>query len=241
MNIDQKMFRMMMLGQTLRKVSIEGNETTNNVSALISQRLANVPRHAKRYATNLYSEGEVLSEMPEITIVAGGTGAGKSLLVEALMSNLQYRNHQYYSFLEYIRPIVGDSENGFIPNENNLMVETILTSNDQRDYIVDLRNGGCKISMFFIGTDSPLVNINRIAKRVILKGKDCETGKIFSRYFKSLSGCLALMPFIHDLYIINNSSDSEPPQMVYRFQDGALVEEFMENAPTWARLFLSKT
>ena len=84
----------------------------------------------------------------EITIVAGGTGAGKSLLVEALMSNLQYRNHQYYSFLEYIRPIVGDSENGFIPNENNLMVETILTSNDQRDYIVDLRNGGCKISMF---------------------------------------------------------------------------------------------
>ena len=234
-------FRLTMLKQTMNQVSTAGNEISDSVSALISQRLGNVPRHAKRYRTNFHSKGELLTEMPEITIIAGSTGAGKSLMAGALMENLQYRNHQYYSFLEYIRPIVGDRENGFIQSNNQMMVETILTSNDQREYIADLINAGCKITMFFIGTNSPLVNINRVAKRVLLKGKDCEIDKIFSRYFKSIASCIALMPFIHDLYIIDNSTDDDSPQLIYRFHNGELTDEFMKNVPTWAQLFLSKT
>lgn len=242
MNIDPNIFRMMMLGQTMRQVAMDGNEVTDNVSALISQRLANVPRHAKKYASSLHSSNdEIFSEMPEITIVAGATGSGKSLLANAIMSNLQYRNHKYFSFLEYIRPIVGDSDNGFTPGDSKIMAETILTSTDQRNYIVDLRNAGCEINMFYVGTNSPLVNINRVAKRVLLKGKDCEIDKIFSRYFKSLSGCIALLPYINNLYVIDNSIDGEAPELIYQFQNGVLTEEFMENIPAWARLFLSKT
>lgn len=241
MNLNTNKLKMMMLAQAMRQVQSKANKVMDDVESSIAQRLRNVPRHAKRYAAGLHSDGIVSSDMPEVVIVAGCPGSGKSLVANALLSSTLYQNYCYYSYLDYIKPIVGDSEMGFNEGCESVLVETILTATDQREYITELKDAGCRVTMFYIGTESPMVNINRIARKNILKEKECDIDKVFSRFFKSLAGAISLKQHINDLYLLDNSEDGEAPLMVGHFQDGELITGLNENAPDWARLFLSKT
>lgn len=241
MELDTNKFKIMMLAQAMRQVQSKANKVVDDVETLIAQRLRNIPRHAKKYAAGLHPEGDVYSDMPEIVIVAGSPGSGKSLVVNALSSNVLYQNYSYYSYLDYIKPVVGDEENGFIEDAEDVLVETILTATNQREYIAELKNAGCKITMYYVGTESPMININRIARKAILKEKECDIDKVYSRFFKSLAGAISLIDHINDLYLLDNSEDGEAPVIVGHFHDGKLMSGLNENAPDWARLFLSKT
>lgn len=241
MDLNTNKLKIVMLAQAMRQVQAKATKVMNEVEASIAQRLRNVPRHAKRYAAGLHSDGTVSPDMPEIVIVAGCSGSGKSLVVNALLSSALYQNHLHYSYLDYIKPVVGDEENGFIEDAENVLVETILTATDQREYIAELKGAGCRVTMFYIGTESPMININRIARKSILKEKEYDIDKVFSRFFKSLAGAISLKNHVNDLYLLDNSEDGEAPLIVGHFQDGELITGLNENAPEWALLFLSKT
>ncbi len=54
-----------------------------------------------------------------------------------------------------------------LPEKRSLIFETVLSANDKVDYIKRAKEAGFFVRLFFVCTNSPVINASRIAKRVM--------------------------------------------------------------------------
>lgn len=64
---------------------------------------------------------------------------------------------------------------------------------------------GYEITSIFVYTNSPEINIERVAKRVEQGGHDVPKNKIVERYYRSLEFSKVLKEFSKNFYKFNNS------------------------------------
>ena len=88
-------------------------------------------------------------------------------------------------------------------------------------------------SFFFIGTDSPTINVNRVGQRVAEGGHSVPLQKIFSRYTKSLANLAPILQVVHRGYIYDNSIDDEIPKLQFRTELGTL-KKIYQTEHEWA-------
>jgi predicted ABC-type ATPase len=95
-----------------------------------------------------------------------------------------------------------------LEGNKSLIFETVLSSNEKVDFIERAKNKGYFIPLFFVGTNTPLINASRIAKRVMQGGHDGPISKIISRYSKSIANCSRCISFVDRAYIYDNSLEA---------------------------------
>ena len=65
--------------------------------------------------------------------------------------------------------------------------------------------------------------------------------KIISRYFKSIANCKVASQLADRTYINDNSVDGQEAQLLFRFVDGNLFKQYVEEIPEWVAEIAEQT
>lgn len=152
------------------------------------------------------------AEKPRLIIVAGPNGSGKTTITEKLLM------HEWMDGCVYINP-------------------DLIARDDFGDW--NSRDAGYFIRLFFICTNDPSINAQRVAQRVMQNGHDVPISKIISRYYKSIENCVESVTLVDRLYFYDNSQTDKDPELLFRVNDAKLTKVYAENMPVWAESILA--
>lgn len=111
-----------------------------------------------------------------------------------------------------------------------------MSSRGKLDLLADARRIGCRTYLYYVCTDTPLVNQQRIANRVQDGGHDVPADKIISRYERSLALLPEAIRLSDRAYLFDNSGLSH--RLFSEFESGQLVR-MDGNSPEWFRSAIS--
>lgn len=179
---------------------------------------------------------------PTLIVVAGPNGSGKTSVTTQILK------HEWINGCVYINPDsiaqeeLGDWNNvenvikaakiaeerrfNCIKNNESLIFETVFSAFDKIDFLEYAKKNGFFLRLFFVGTDHPAINANRITHRVLEGGHDVPITKIISRYSKSISNCCVAATFVDRLYVYDNSEDYAEAKLLFRASNGKLEKKY---------------
>lgn len=191
---------------------------------------------------------------PILIIIAGPNGSGKTSITSKII------HHEWMEDSIYINPdniaqeMFGDWNSSeavmkaakyaeelreeCLKERKSLIFETVLSVYDKVDYILRAKDAGFFIRLFFVCTNSPVINTSRIAGRIMAGGHDVPITKIISRYQKSIANCSLVSKEIDRTYIYDNSVDFREAQLLFRLKEGQLEKQYVEIIPDWAKPIL---
>ena len=193
---------------------------------------------------------------PILIVIAGPNGSGKTTITTKVL------HHEWLEDAIYVNPDQiaqekfgnWNDQNAILhaaqyceqlredclKNRQSLIFETVLSTMSKVDFIKRAKEAGFFIRLFFVSTESPLINASRVAARVMEGGHDVPIPKIISRYTKSISNCAAVSPFCDRTYIYDNSIDGKEAQLLFRLSDGIIKKRYTDKMPEWTADILSK-
>lgn len=83
--------------------------------------------------------------------------------------------------------------------------ETVMSHAGKLSFMRAAKAAGYKVYLYFVATEDPEININRVNVRVASDGHAVAPDKIRSRYFKSLGNLKAAVKLTDRAYIFDNS------------------------------------
>ncbi len=122
-----------------------------------------------------------------------------------------------------------------LSEKKDFVFETVFSSDEKLDFLRKAHQEGFFIRFFFVCTNSPEINILRIAKRYLNGGHEVPMSKVFSRYYKSIENASLAVEFVDRAYIYDNSIEDHIPQLLYRTMNGKIVKRYTESVPEWAK------
>ncbi len=195
---------------------------------------------------------------PRLLIIAGPNGSGKTSITEQLIKI----EHPWMFGCDYINPDnIAETKFGGWNNQEAVLkaaqeatvwrrkcleegrdfaFETVFSSQEKLDFLKEAKERGYFIRFFFVGTDSPMINVQRIASRYSKGGHEVPISKIFARYEKSMVNATEAATIIDRAYFYDNSvtlSDDELPDWVplFRIEDGRLKDKYPRPTHLWAQ------
>jgi len=113
--------------------------------------------------------------------------------------------------------------------------ETVFSHPSKIDALRRAHEAEYRTYLYFIATDSPRINLGRVANRHSQGGHDVPSEKILARYQRSLAQVKDAIPYLSRAYFFDNTG----PQMVYLGQysaeDGFAFNFDAGNIPRWFR------
>jgi predicted ABC-type ATPase len=88
--------------------------------------------------------------------------------------------------------------------------ETVFSHESNLDIMLEAKNAGYKVYLYFVSTDSPEINKYRVALRVKEGGHSVPEEKIKSRYFRSMGLLDKAVKLSYQVFCFDNSHDGMP-------------------------------
>ena len=171
-------------------------------------------------------------EEPFLLIIAGPNGAGKTTLADRL-------RREGIDLGEYINPddiakelggsltehflqaqeIADKRREDCISAKRSFSFETVMSHPSKVEVLVRAKEAGFFVQLFFVGTDDPRTNIDRVANRVAQGGHDVPTDKIVSRWDRAMGLVHEAIRAVDDALIFDNSLAGfvdSGPRLVFR-------------------------
>ncbi len=195
---------------------------------------------------------------PRLLVIAGPNGSGKTSITEQLYE----LKHQWMLGCDYINPdnIANEQFGGWNNSDavlkaarfataqrrkcleagQDFAFETVLSSQEKLDFLREAKARGYFIRLFFVGTDSPMINVQRIALRYSKGGHEVPISKIIGRYEKAMMNVAEAATFVDRAYFYDNSitlGEGEIPNWVplFRTEDGKLNDKYPRPTHLWAQ------
>jgi len=197
---------------------------------------------------------------PVLVVIAGPNGSGKTEIAKILRSNYDWTegltevnpdNIAQQEFGNWNDPeavLKGARRADEIREEclakrQGLIFETVLSIPEKVDYIQRTKDAGYFIRMVYVATESPEINMVRVAWRADQGGHTVPVEKIRSRYQRSLQQAIAAARIVDRAYFVDNSRDVENPTdeispfPVFRTVDGVVARIYVkeEEMPKWTK------
>lgn len=190
-----------------------------------------------------------MKKKPVMCIVAGPNGSGKTTTTEQLLKNEWGADSLYINPDIIAKDIYGDwnsteaimkaarkaTEQRYecLKNGTDFVFETVFSSAEKMDFIQKAKEGGFFIRIFYVCTESPLININRIAQRYLNGGHEVPISKTISRYYSSLENISKAIKIADRVYLYDNSVENAAPRLILRTSDGVIAKQYTDDLPDW--------
>lgn len=132
-----------------------------------------------------------------------------------------------------------------IRNRESYGFETTLGANTIPRLLLEAAKSGFEVVVWFVGLSSAEQHIARVRARVADGGHDIPEAKIKERWEGSRRNIMALMPYLTELQVFDNSQDRDPntdtippPKLLLHWRRGAVVSPSiseLEATPDWAQ------
>lgn len=191
---------------------------------------------------------------PVLIVIAGPNGSGKTTITSQILHHEWLENSVYinpdqvaqerfgdWNSAEAVRQAAvycADWRERCLADRRSMIFETVFSADDKLDFIQRAKHVGFFIRLFFVCTESPMINAARIAGRVMKGGHDVPIAKIISRYQKSIINCKVATGIADRVYIYDNSVDGQEARILFRFADGNIIKRYTETIPQWAQVLL---
>lgn len=191
---------------------------------------------------------------PVLIVIAGPNGSGKTTITSQILHHEWLENSVYinpdqvaqerfgdWNSAEAVRQAAeycADWRERCLVDRQSMIFETVFSADDKLDFISRAKQAGFFIRLFFVCTESPMINAARIAGRVMKGGHDVPIAKIISRYQKSIINCKVATGIADRVYIYDNSVDGQEACILFRFSDGAIIKRYTDVIPMWAQVLM---
>lgn len=188
---------------------------------------------------------------PVLIIIAGPNGSGKTTITSRILHHEWLENSVYinpdqvaqerfgdWNSAEAVRQAAeycADWRERCLADKQSMIFETVFSADDKLDFIQRAKQVGFFIRLFFVCTESPMINAARIAGRVMKGGHDVPITKIISRYQKSIINCKVATAIADRGYLYDNSVDGHEARILFRFADGVIIKRYTDDIPQWAQ------
>ena len=195
-----------------------------------------------------------MKKKPVMCIVAGPNGSGKTTTTEQLLKNEWGADSLYINPDNIAKDIYGDwnsteavlkaaqkaTEQRYecLKNGTDFVFETVFSSAEKMDFVQKAKDAGFFIRIFYVCTESPLININRIAQRYLNGGHEVPISKTISRYYSSLENISKAIKIANRVYLYDNSVENAAPKLILRTVDGIIAKQYTDDLPDWVRAIL---
>lgn len=196
------------------------------------------------------------SRRPNLLILAGPNGSGKttfgaqllahewgcnciSLNADELANQLGGWNNT--ECIQQAQLMVREQLEHALHQKKDILYETVFSHPSKLDIIRRALSLGYFVRLFFICTESPRVNIERVADRFACGGHTVPGDKVTNRYHRSLLYGAEAMKLVHRGYLYDNTAsaidthDSFKP--IFRTIDGKFVKLYSP-VETWPKAYV---
>ncbi|WP_338570702.1 zeta toxin family protein [Pseudomonas canadensis] len=141
-------------------------------------------------------------------------------------------NFQTVAMNSYFASVLSDFiRNKLLENQLSFTFETVMSSDDKIAFMVKARESGYRTYLYFVATDDPDININRVRNRVAAGGHPVPTEKIIQRYGRCLNLLPAAIAMSNRAYIFDNSGADLV--LLAEVSDGTELEFRVDEVPDW--------
>ena len=124
----------------------------------------------------------------------------------------------------------------YLKHRISFSFETVFSHPAKIDILRRAQAAGFKTYMYFVATENPVINVNRIKERVALGGHDVPEEKTRSRYLRCMEQVRYALPYLNRAYFFDNSTQQSLYQAEYESEVGFTLHS--ELLPSWFRRFV---
>lgn len=106
----------------------------------------------------------------------------------------------------YLASVLADAIRRELLDEGRTFTfETVMSSRDKVDFMKEAKERGYRVYLYFVATDDPDINIDRVRRRVLQGGHPVPEEKVRKRYRESIDLMTEACYVAHRAYIFDNS------------------------------------
>ena len=189
--------------------------------------------------------------MPQLWVLAGGNGAGKSTFYERFLkpTGLPFVNADILA-----RELFPDDPEGnsyeaaravdvlrqqLVEEGRTFCFETVFSHPSKIDFVAKARAKGYEIILVYIHLELTALNVARVSQRVGEGGHSVPEDKIASRIPRTMENVKATLPLCDRCRFVDNSDARQPMRFVAEYRDG-VIELLRDPEPEWFRFFAER-
>jgi predicted ABC-type ATPase len=170
-------------------------------------------------------------------MIAGPNGAGKTTLTRVLRQrNIEFgeyinpddianeREGSYAERVRHAQTIADRRRDACIDAKRSFSFETVMSHPSKVDVLIRAKAAGFFVQLFFVGTDDPQTNIERVALRVAQGGHDVPTDRIVPRWMRTMALLGDAIRASDRTFLFDNSAAGNidaGPRLVFTSERGA--------------------
>ena len=132
--------------------------------------------------------------------------AGLSTVFQTILIQVDTADFSQVRINSYVAAVLTDwLRDALIQTGQSFTFETVMSSPDKLDVFRRAREAGFRTYLYYIATNDPSINVERVQYRTQTGGHDVPSGKITERYYRSLSLLLDAIRLTDRAYIFDNS------------------------------------
>lgn len=124
----------------------------------------------------------------------------------------------------------------YLKHRISFSFETVFSHPAKIDILRRAQAAGFKTYMYFVATENPVINVNRIKERVALGGHNVPEEKTRSRYLRCMEQVRYALPYLNRAYFFDNSMEQSLYLAEYESEVGFTLHS--ELLPSWFRHFV---
>ncbi|RDC56091.1 hypothetical protein DU508_10725 [Pedobacter chinensis] len=145
-------------------------------------------------------------------------------------------DHDYFDYNSYHFAIIADFiRHKLINDKKSFSFETVFSHPSKLKLIEFAHQNNYKVYLYFIGTETPIMNLERVKDRVKKGGHFVDEDKIEKRYFLTMDLLIDMLKEVDETYLWDNSGTKH--NYVGNIKNGVLNLEFL-NIPNWIDTYI---